>query len=67
MQTRLLAYLSGPQEWTYSINPDHMNVQLPRNIEDVDIEHADVVQPLSTPTAMYVIRAQPNMVFETIY
>jgi len=52
MQTRLLAYLSGPQEWTYSINPDHMNVQLPRNIEDVDIEHADVVQPLSTPTAM---------------
>jgi hypothetical protein len=49
---RLLAYLSGPQEWTYSVNPDHMNVSLPRNIEDVDIEHADVGEPLSTPTAM---------------
>jgi hypothetical protein len=44
--------LSGPQEWTYSVNPDHMNVQLPQNIEDVDMEQADVGEPLSTPTAM---------------
>ena len=29
-----------------------MNVQLPRNIEDADIENADAGEPLSIPTAM---------------
>ena len=52
IQIRLLAYLSGPQEWTYSVNPDHMNVNLPRNIEDIHIDSSDVGKPLSTPTAM---------------
>jgi hypothetical protein len=44
--------LSGPQEWTYSVNPGHMNVRLPRNIEDTRFEQADENLPLSTPTAM---------------
>ncbi|KAL1965468.1 hypothetical protein VTN77DRAFT_5724 [Rasamsonia byssochlamydoides] len=33
----LLGFLSGPQERTYLINPRHMNVKLPANIEDEDI------------------------------
>lgn len=44
--------MSGPQEWTYSVNPRHMNVRLPLNIEDEDIDSVDTGLPLSTPTAM---------------
>lgn len=48
---RLLGFLSGPQEYTYSINPKHMNVRLPLNIDDEDIESGIPVS-LSTPTCM---------------
>lgn len=34
------------------MNPNHMNVQLPQNIEDTDMEHVGEEQPSSTPTAM---------------
>ncbi|KAJ5500727.1 hypothetical protein N7453_009778 [Penicillium expansum] len=48
----LIGFLSGPQEWTYSIHPQHMVVQQPLNIEDEDIDHIENGVPLSTPTAM---------------
>ncbi|CAI7641036.1 unnamed protein product [Penicillium palitans] len=48
----LIGFLSGPQEWTYSINPQHMVVQQPLNVEDEDIDHNEKGVPLSTPTAM---------------
>ena len=60
---RLLAYLSGPQEWTYSVNPDHMNVDLPRNIEDIHIDSPDTGQPLSTPTAMSYTLCRVQLAF----
>ncbi|KAJ5116717.1 hypothetical protein N7456_001065 [Penicillium angulare] len=47
----LLGFLSGPQEFTYSISPQQMNLRLPLNIEDDDIETGDE-KPLSTPTCM---------------
>ncbi|KAJ5930956.1 hypothetical protein N7466_006449 [Penicillium verhagenii] len=47
----LLSFLSGPQEFTYSINPKHMNVRLPLNIEDADLE-SETAMPLSVPTCM---------------
>ncbi|GAB7329347.1 hypothetical protein MBLNU13_g01141t1 [Cladosporium sp. NU13] len=59
----LLAYLSGPQEWTYSVNPDHMNVDLPRNIEDMHIDSPDTGQPLSTPTAMSYTLCRVQLAF----
>ncbi|KAJ5548453.1 transcriptional regulator family: Fungal Specific TF [Penicillium frequentans] len=46
-----LGFLSGPQEFTYSINPKHMNVRVPLNIDDEDIERGIPVS-LSTPTCM---------------
>ncbi|KAJ5640033.1 uncharacterized protein N7484_007895 [Penicillium longicatenatum] len=46
-----LSFLSGPQEFTYSINPKHMNVRLPLNIDDEDIESGIPVS-LSIPTCM---------------
>ncbi|KAJ5594622.1 uncharacterized protein N7459_000830 [Penicillium hispanicum] len=48
----LIGFLSGPQEITYSINPRHMNVRKPLNIEDEDIETSETGLPLSTPTCM---------------
>lgn len=49
---RLLGYLSGPQECTYLIHPDHMDVQKPANIDD-EIPHGDIhTLPISTPTKM---------------
>lgn len=48
---RLLGFLSGPQEFTYSINPQHMNVNVPLNIEDGDVE-SGLEYPTTTPTAM---------------
>ena len=51
---RLLGYLSGPQECTYLINPAHMNVQEPANMDDTmtreDGDHYSL--PISTPTNM---------------
>ncbi|KAI2729287.1 transcriptional regulator family: Fungal Specific TF [Penicillium roqueforti] len=48
----LIGFLSGPQEWTYSIQPKHMVVNEPLNIEDEEINHSEHGVPLSTPTAM---------------
>ncbi|KAJ5961159.1 uncharacterized protein N7479_008309 [Penicillium vulpinum] len=48
----LMGFLSGPQEWTYSIQPQHMVVQEPLNVEDHEIDHSENGVPLSTPTAM---------------
>ncbi|KAJ5151709.1 hypothetical protein N7492_010004 [Penicillium capsulatum] len=48
----LVSFLSGPQELTYIIHPNHMNVQKPLNIEDDDLETSQVDMPLSTPTCM---------------
>ncbi|CAI7609332.1 unnamed protein product [Penicillium glandicola] len=48
----LLGFLSGPQEFTYSIQPQHMVVQEPLNVEDEEIDHSENGFPLSTPTAM---------------
>ncbi|KAJ5261289.1 hypothetical protein N7478_011884 [Penicillium angulare] len=45
----LLAFLSGPQEFTYSIRPQQMNIRLPLNVEDDEIETGNE-KPLSTPT-----------------
>jgi hypothetical protein len=44
--------LSGPQEWTYSIQPQHMVVNEPLNVEDEDIDHTQTGLPLSSPTKM---------------
>ncbi|KAF3024693.1 hypothetical protein E8E15_010111 [Penicillium rubens] len=48
----LIGFLSGPQEWTYSIQPQHMIVQVPLNVEDEEIGHSENGVPLSTPTAI---------------
>ncbi|KAJ5296458.1 uncharacterized protein N7443_007351 [Penicillium atrosanguineum] len=48
----LLGFLSGPQEWTYTISPQQMNVKRPWNIEDEDIEKSEMELPLSQPTCM---------------
>ncbi|KAJ5152760.1 uncharacterized protein N7482_009238 [Penicillium canariense] len=47
----LIGFLSGPQEWTYTIQPQHMNVHRPLNIEDDHMEY-ETNLPLSTPTCM---------------
>ncbi|PYI32130.1 hypothetical protein BP00DRAFT_162963 [Aspergillus indologenus CBS 114.80] len=50
----LLGNLTGPQEWTYSIHQDHMNVQQPSNIDDELIEKEGAVTSLPScmPTDM---------------
>ncbi|CEJ61465.1 hypothetical protein PMG11_09998 [Penicillium brasilianum] len=47
----LMGFLSGPQEWTYTIHPQHMNVRRPLNRED-DIIGIDTGLPLMMPTCM---------------
>jgi hypothetical protein len=50
---RFLGFLSGPQEWTYLINPEHMKVDLPLNLDDEIIEgYGGSSRPSSTPTDM---------------
>ncbi|BCR87787.1 fungal specific transcription factor domain-containing protein [Aspergillus chevalieri] len=50
----LLGFLSGPQESTYLIHPEHMNVQKLANIDDIipDSKEKDYSLPTSTPTKM---------------
>ncbi|PWY96644.1 C6 zinc finger domain protein [Aspergillus sclerotioniger CBS 115572] len=49
----LMGFLTGPQEWTYLIHPEHMNVNKPTNIDDDAIgTHGVVTLPSSTPTDM---------------
>ncbi|KAJ5377991.1 uncharacterized protein N7496_005400 [Penicillium cataractarum] len=48
---RLIGFLSGPQEWTYTIHPQHMNVRRPLNRED-DIIGIETGLPLIMPTCM---------------
>lgn len=51
---RLLALSGGPQEGTYLIQPRHVRVNRPRNIDDDDLAHESPVvdRPLSEPTMM---------------
>ncbi|OGE54687.1 hypothetical protein PENARI_c005G05706 [Penicillium arizonense] len=48
----LLGFLSGPQEWTYTVQPEQMKVREPLNVDDKDIEHTETGLPLSSPTDM---------------
>ncbi|PYH44575.1 C6 zinc finger domain protein [Aspergillus saccharolyticus JOP 1030-1] len=50
----LLGNLTGPQEWTYSIQQNHMNVHQPSNIDDELIEKEGTVSslPSTVPTQM---------------
>ncbi|KIW69703.1 hypothetical protein PV04_05565 [Phialophora macrospora] len=50
----LLALSGGPQEGTYFVQPRHMHVNLPCNIDDDDLVHGNppVGKPLSEPTIM---------------
>lgn len=51
--SRLLGFLSGPQECTYLIHPDHMNVQEPANMDDEFTgSDGNYALPMSTPTTM---------------
>lgn len=51
---RFLGFLSGPQEWTYQIYPQHMSTNQPINIDDEAFEKdSDLVSlPSSVPTDM---------------
>ncbi|KAL4923177.1 Zn(II)2Cys6 transcription factor [Aspergillus undulatus] len=46
-----LGFLSGPQEWTYLVNPSFMKTDKPLNIDDADIE-SGLSHPSTTPTSM---------------
>ncbi|KAL3477281.1 hypothetical protein BJX99DRAFT_257537 [Aspergillus californicus] len=46
-----LSFLSGPQEWTYLVNPAFMQTNKPSNIDDTDIGKIPT-QPPETPTQM---------------
>ncbi|OQD80288.1 hypothetical protein PENANT_c037G04170 [Penicillium antarcticum] len=48
----LATYDCGPQEGTYTVQPQHMKVREPLNVDDKDIEHAEAGLPLSSPTDM---------------
>ncbi|OAP58957.1 hypothetical protein AYL99_06254 [Fonsecaea erecta] len=50
----LLSLSGGPQEGTYLIQPRHMRVNMPRNVDDEDLyqENPPVDKPLSEPTIM---------------
>lgn len=52
--SRLLGSMTGPQEGTYSINPQHAFVNRPMNVDDEDlVNDAEVMdKPLSIPTEM---------------
>ncbi|KAE8378274.1 hypothetical protein BDV26DRAFT_261875 [Aspergillus bertholletiae] len=48
-----LGFLSGPQEWTYLVNPDHMKVNWPLNLDDKAIKgFGEESLPIWTPTDM---------------
>ena len=51
---RMFSRYAGPQEGTYSINPNHMMVDEPMNINDEDLrDGADTVElPIHQPTSM---------------
>ncbi|KAL4866257.1 hypothetical protein BDV12DRAFT_187551 [Aspergillus spectabilis] len=46
-----LAFLSGPQEWTYLVNPAFIHTEKPSNIDDTAIGRTSP-QPSTTPTSM---------------
>ncbi|KAL5341037.1 hypothetical protein BJX70DRAFT_396095 [Aspergillus crustosus] len=46
-----LAFLSGPQEWTYLISPAFIHTKKPSNIDDLAIGKSEP-QPRATPTTM---------------
>ncbi|KAI0198861.1 hypothetical protein F4808DRAFT_247205 [Astrocystis sublimbata] len=50
----LLGLIGGPLDGTYSIQPRHCNVRLPRNLNDNDLAQCDdnLTYPLNFPTQM---------------
>ncbi|OJJ50269.1 hypothetical protein ASPZODRAFT_59320 [Penicilliopsis zonata CBS 506.65] len=50
----LLAYMSGPQEYTYLIHPAQINTRMPANTEDDALQEKEPPTdlPTSTPTVM---------------
>ncbi|KAL4779913.1 hypothetical protein BJX76DRAFT_364852, partial [Aspergillus varians] len=46
-----LSFLSGPQEWTYLVNPAFMFTDKPSNVDDAAVGKAPS-QPRTTPTSM---------------
>ncbi|KAL4966158.1 uncharacterized protein BDV14DRAFT_208395 [Aspergillus stella-maris] len=46
-----LGFLSGPQEWTYLVNPAFMHTDKPSNLDDPEVGYLPS-KPASTPTAM---------------
>ncbi|KAL4883171.1 hypothetical protein BJY04DRAFT_216470 [Aspergillus karnatakaensis] len=55
-----LAFLSGPQEWTYLINPTFVHTKRPSNIDDAMVESA-TAQPRTTPTSMSFFLERLNL------
>lgn len=49
-----MSFIGGPQEGIYSINPKHMTVKLPRNLDrdDLNTKEADFSRSLDEPTIM---------------
>ncbi|KAF2717586.1 hypothetical protein K431DRAFT_232806 [Polychaeton citri CBS 116435] len=49
-----MAATGGPQEGSYTVNPNHMRVNIPRNITDDDLltQPADFTRPITEPTQM---------------
>ncbi|KAE8154889.1 hypothetical protein BDV25DRAFT_147157 [Aspergillus avenaceus] len=66
----ILALTGGPQEGTYLIHPNHMCVNYPRNIDDVDLENPDPAYcvPMDQPTAMsyYMLRIRLAEICRTV-
>lgn len=54
MSSRLLSFSGGPQEGAYTLQPKHMNVNLPSITDDEFITSTEVKQnlPLSMPTSI---------------
>lgn len=54
MRDRILSFTGGPQEGMYFIQPRHMTVRYPRNLDDDDLMSVDFhfERPLSEPTSM---------------
>ncbi|KEF62299.1 uncharacterized protein A1O9_00271 [Exophiala aquamarina CBS 119918] len=49
----LLSLSGGPQEGTYNMQPRHMIVKRPRNVDDKDLrQNPSLDQPISSPTVM---------------
>jgi len=65
----ILSHMSGPQEYAYSIHPNHMKVNFPKNIDIEDWEiRSGVEKPLSEPTQMtyFIMRSRLSLVCKDV-